>query len=50
MQTYIFFRKEGWYPVELPDVAAVQKNVELNPGTIRVEDVDGKIVWQETKH
>ena len=43
----IFFRSEGWYPVrlhfgrhEIPD------HIELNPGTIRVESLDGEILWR----
>lgn len=36
MRTVIFFREEGWYPVE---------HVDLNPGTKRVEDIDGNVLW-----
>ena len=50
MQSYIFFRTEGWYPVECDDDAEVLVHIELNPGTIRVEDIDGRVVWSETKH
>jgi hypothetical protein len=44
---YIFFRKEGWYPVEgIKDDAEVIRHVELNPGTLRVEDINGRVVWR----
>ncbi len=50
MQPYIFFRAEGWYPVECKDDADALVHIELNPGTIRVEDIKGRVVWSETKH
>ena len=46
-RTYIFFGKEGWYPVELGGDADVLPNVKCNPGTIRVEDIDGRVVWKQ---
>lgn len=42
---YIFFRKEGWYPVEAKDDADVLRHVPLNPGTLRVENVEGRVIW-----
>lgn len=47
MNIYIFFRKEGFYPVEgIKDDAEVLDHVILNPGTIRVENaLTGKVVW-----
>lgn len=47
---YIFHRKEGWYPVELTGGdKEVLANIECNPGTIKVEDQEGRIVWEEEK-
>ena len=43
---YIFFRAEGWYPVMLWGDEDVIPNVELNPGTLRVEDAAGRVVWR----
>lgn len=47
--TVVFFRKEGFYPVELsgkrPASDEVQDHVKLNPGTIRVEDLTGNELW-----
>jgi hypothetical protein len=46
----IFFRADGWYPVQgcvgksLADQAA--DSAVLNPGTRRVEDIDGKVLWR----
>ena len=48
LKPYIFFRKEGWYPVGCKGDAEVIAHVELNPGTIRVEDVNGRVVWKQT--
>lgn len=45
MRTYIFFRKEGWYPVRLKDDADALANAKLNPGTLKVETVKGRVVW-----
>lgn len=46
MKVIIFFRKEGWYPTEYPinynDWAA---EAQRNPGTIRIEDADGRVLW-----
>lgn len=46
----IFIRAEGFYPIEaLPDRDLAQQAVdhaELNPGTLRVEDVDGNVLWR----
>jgi hypothetical protein len=36
-KTYIFHRKEGWYPVELPDDKTALDCVPINPGTIKIE-------------
>jgi hypothetical protein len=47
---YIFFRKKDvWYPVDLRSDADVPENVRLNPGTLRVEDANGRIVWPEAQ-
>jgi len=44
-KTYIFFREEGWYPVECRDDDEVPEHVALNPGTLKVEDTHGRLVW-----
>lgn len=52
--TVLFFREEGFYPVHLLDPAEcgrsieqqVQNHVELNPGTIKVEDLEVNILFQ----
>lgn len=41
----IFFRKEGFYPVQFTPNCKVEDHVRLNPGTIRVEELNGKIIW-----
>jgi hypothetical protein len=43
---YLFFRKEiGFYPIELEDDDDARANAECNPGTTRVEAMDGRLVW-----
>ncbi len=53
----IFFREtdgeEFFYPIELSEDGyegkttkqMVEDNATLNPGTIRVEDIEGRILW-----
>jgi hypothetical protein len=52
----IFFREGGWYPIQLQPVetlppgvdraADIAHHAELNPGTLRVEDLEGNILWR----
>jgi hypothetical protein len=46
-KTYIFFRKEGFYPLELKDDEDAKKNAEFNAGTLRVETINGDVVWRQ---
>lgn len=43
----IFFREDGWYPVEYPvGYSDWQAEADRNPGTIRIEDgLTGRILW-----
>lgn len=46
MTIYFFFRKEGFYPIELRNDADAIHNALCNPGTIKVERaLDGEVVW-----
>jgi hypothetical protein len=42
----IFFRKDGWYPLELPVTDDLAKHAECNPGTLRIEDHKGNVLWR----
>lgn len=45
-KVYLFFRKEGFYPIELRDDECAAANGECNPGTLRIEDaLTGAQVW-----
>jgi hypothetical protein len=46
MRLVVFFRKEGFYPLELPITDDLAKHAECNPGTLRIEDLDGNILWR----
>ena len=43
---YIFIRKDMFYQIHLRDDADAIANAEINPGTLRVEDIDGRVVWR----
>ncbi len=45
LKPYVFFRADGFYPIELKDDEDARQNAEINPGTIRVENIDGDVVW-----
>lgn len=49
MRIYVFFRDIGFYPLELLDDKQAVDNAECNPGTLRVEDIDGRVVWEPAK-
>jgi hypothetical protein len=46
----IWHRENGWYPVEIPDSMCTEQELEkhaaLNPGTLKVEDITGKVLWE----
>ena len=44
-QIVIFHRAEGWYPLELPVTDDLVSHAENNPGTIKISDIDGNILW-----
>ena len=48
-EVYVFFRKtddgEFFYPLELLSEDDAKDNAACNPGTVRVEDLAGKIIW-----
>ncbi|MDR6789541.1 hypothetical protein J2Y58_002914 [Sphingomonas sp. BE138] len=50
-ETVIFFREEGFYPIQLsglkPTAVEAAEHAELNPGTLRVEDLQGAVLWPE---
>lgn len=46
----IFFRKDGWYPVQgvkdVPLARQAADHASLNPGTLKIEDIDGVVLWR----
>lgn len=51
-ETMIFFRQGHFYLVQgvigVPMKKQAKDNAELNPGTVRVEDIDGNVLWDAT--
>lgn len=49
-ETMIFFRGDGWYPITgvlgIPLAQQAAEHAELNPGTVRIEDIDGNVLWR----
>jgi len=41
MKEYMFCREEGFYIIELPDDQVALDCVEVNPGTKRIERLNG---------
>lgn len=48
LEVFIFFREDGWYPIQLLP-RQLNYNILLNPGTERVEDISGNVVWESAK-
>jgi hypothetical protein len=45
LRIYIFFREGFFYPIGLRNDDDARKNALCNPGTTKVEDIDGRVVW-----
>lgn len=43
----LFFREEGFYVIDLPADDDLNAHAVANPGTIRIEDATGKVLWPE---
>lgn len=56
MMELVMFRKDIFYLIEVPadvlktktQLEVAKDNADCNPGTIRVEDVTGKVLWTPT--
>lgn len=40
------FRAGTFYIIDLPDTEDLSAHAEANPGTLRIEDVFGNILWR----
>jgi hypothetical protein len=49
MPIYIFYREGFFYPIEEEDDEKVLEHVDLNPGTKKIETLEGRVVYQEPK-
>lgn len=43
---YLFFREGMFYPIEDESDEKVLAHIPLNPGTLKVETFDGRVVWE----
>lgn len=46
LKLYVFFREAGFYPIECLNDDEAKAQAEGNPGTIKVEDGKGRVVWR----
>jgi len=46
-QPRIFVREGFFYMIALPEDDDLNRHAELNPGTLRIEDIDGNVLWPE---
>lgn len=48
-EVMIFVRREGFYPIQgvagVPLKEQAEEHARLNPGTLRVEDIWGNVLW-----
>lgn len=42
----IFFREGFFYPLMVYEDEDLSVHAELNPGTLRIEDLDGNVLWR----
>lgn len=43
----VFVRREGLYPVSMPAADDLKEHAASNPGTLRIEDMKGTVLWPE---
>jgi hypothetical protein len=43
----VFFREGRFYAIPLPVDDDLNEHARLNPGTLRIEDIDGNVLWPE---
>lgn len=46
----IFVRDGTFYVIPLPADDDLNRHAELNPGTLRIEDMAGNVLWPEGSH
>lgn len=42
----VFIRAEGFYPITVRADESLARHAELNPGTLRIDDIDGNVLWR----
>lgn len=43
----VFVRHDGFYVIDLPADDDLNRHAELNPGTVRIENIAGDALWPE---
>lgn len=46
-QPRVFRRSDTFYIIDLPPKDDLNLHAELNPGTLRIEDIAGNVLWPE---
>lgn len=41
----VFFREGAFYVIDLPTDEDLASHARCNPGTLRVEDIEGNVLW-----
>lgn len=49
LKLYIFYRGNNWYPIGLKDDADAISNARCNPGTTKVTNEKGKVIFEVEK-
>ena len=43
----VFVRRKGRYPVSMPVTEDLRSHASSNSGTLRIEDMEGNVLWSE---
>lgn len=43
---WLMFTPTGFYPIQPSNRCKPEDHAEINPHIVRIEDVDGKVLWE----
>lgn len=47
---WIMKTADGWYPIQPSERCKPEDHGNMNEHVLSIEDVDGNVLWQRTKH